>query len=442
MTRKLRSWYLQIILSPGYRSIYRLYAEIRRLLTFRRHVIDVFLQLDDPYSYLLSHYLRYLATSYAVELRIHLSQALGGEFMPQPDRLAEYAVRDCRLLARELGIAFLDKGSAPVVEHRQALLELLAQVQEQDDFEKTLFTALSAYWRGDTKSTARIIGHLQPDFAQTDALIAASQSMLRKLGHYDSAMMYYAGEWYWGVDRLRYLCDRLDTLGLYRRNDRNQVPELASLYRALKLDLPATVPDCAKTLPMIEMYYSFRSPYSYLALQSAFAIADSYDVELRVRPVLPMVMRGLSVPRQKILYIVKDASREAQRLGIPFGKICDPLGDGAERCIAVFFHAQRQGKEREFMLSAGRAIWSEGIDVASDDGMRRVTERIGLSWPGVVAAMSSESWRETVQENRSALTEAGLWGVPSFTIGDLAVWGRDRDGLFARQIEYLCRGPG
>ena len=91
MKRKIRMMYVRLILSPGYQTFKRAMAEIRRRLTFRRHVIHVFLQLDDPYSYLLSHYLQFVTENYKVELRIYLSQALRSEFMPEPEMLTEYA---------------------------------------------------------------------------------------------------------------------------------------------------------------------------------------------------------------------------------------------------------------------------------------------------------------------------------------------------------------
>lgn len=438
MKLKLRTWYLRLLLAPGYRKLRRMLAEMRRLLTFRHHVIRVFLQVDDPYSYLLSHYLRHLVATYKIELRIYLGQALQSEFMPQPALLAEYATRDSRMLARELGIPFLDRGDTPVFEHRRGLLDFLAEEQGQDDFQETMHAALSAYWRGDAEAAARLVGNLRPEESATNVLIAKNQLLLRKLGHYSSASMHYAGEWYVGVERLTYLCARLDTLHARRKGD--PAAELASLAQASQLTLPGIVPDSAKSLPSLEMYHSFRSPYSYLALERAFAIADAFGISIDIRPVLPMVMRGLPMPRKKILYIVQDANREAARREIPFGNVCDPLGAGAERCIAVFYYAKSQGKEREFMLSAGRGIWSEAIDVATDAGMRVVTERAGLFWPDVLEAMTLDEWRESCRQNRDALTEAGLWGVPSFIIGDVALWGQDRDWLLARQIEDMCHG--
>ena len=436
MKRKIFSLYLRVVLSPGYQTFRRLIAEIRRRLTFKRHVIHVFLQLDDPYSYLLSHYLQVLAENYKIELRIYLSQALSGDFMPEPAMLAEYAARDSKMLASELGIPFLDKGDTPAVEHRRALLDFLAEEQVDQDFPETMHAALSAYWRGDIEGAARLVAHSQPERTETNILISKNQLLLRKLGHYSSAMMLYAGEWYWGVDRLLYLRDRLDTLGARRESE--PVPELQSLSQAMQLNLPAAVPACSKNLPAMDMYHSFRSPYSYLALKRMFAIADAFGIKLEIKPILPMIMRGVPVPAKKLLYIVKDASREARRLGIPFGNLSDPVGEGAQRCIAVFYYAKSEGKEREFLLSAGSAIWAEGIDVATDEGLRVVTERCGLFWPDVVEAIADDGWRETVVANRDSLTELGLWGVPNINIGSVAYWGQDRDWLIARQIEDMC----
>jgi len=436
MNRKIRLLYLRLILSPGYQTFKRVVAEIKRRLTFKRHVVHVFLQIDDPYSYLLSHYLQIVADNYKVELRFYLSQALRSEFMPEPEMLTEYAARDARLLADELGVPFLDKESTPVVEHRRALLDFLGEEHDEPDFVETFHTALSAYWRGDTEGAARLIAHSKPDQSETNILISKNQLLLRKLGHYSSAVMLYAGEWYWGVDRLAYLCTRLDKLGA--RSGREPVAELQSLSQAMQLNLPAAVPGSSQDLPPMDMYHSFRSPYSYIALKRMFSIADAYGLKLQLKPILPMVMRGAPVPANKLLYIVKDAAREARRLGLPFGNFADPIGVGVERCMAVFYYAKSEGKERAFVLSAGSGIWAEGIDVATDEGMRVVTERCGLFWPDVVAAMADEGWREAVDANRDSLTELGLWGVPNIIVGNAAVWGQDRDWLIARQIEDMC----
>ena len=151
-----------------------------------------------------------------------------------------------------------------------------------------------------------------------------------------------------------------------------------------------------------------------------------------------MVMRGMQVPRAKLLYIAKDTMREADRRGLPYGKIADPVGEGVERCLAVFLYAESEHKGRDFLLNAGTAIWSEAVDVATDKGMRKVTGRTGLFWPDVVAAMKSDDWRGQIEENRESMMASGSWGVPTMRLGDDVFWGQDRDWLLVRHIEELC----
>ena len=145
--------------------------------------------------------------------------------------LAEYAVMDCRLLAQEFGVPFLDMGDAPAVEYRRPLLDFLADEQEDEDFPQTFTKALSVFWRGDTEGAVRLIGRTQGQQASTNVLVGKNQLLLRKMGHYNCATMFYAGEWYWGVDRLLYLADRFEGQGLNRFKE--PVPELASLQQAV-----------------------------------------------------------------------------------------------------------------------------------------------------------------------------------------------------------------
>ena len=432
--RKLRSLFLNTILSSRWRRLKRRLSEARRRVAGHRHVVSAFLQLDDPYSYLLAHYLPSLAAHYDIELRLYISESRGDEYQPAPEMLAEYAAMDCARLARELGIPFLDKGTTPPVEHRLALLDAAAARVGSADFDAELLQTLAIYWRGDAEAAARRSGSGIAGGAET--VIAKSQQLQKRLGHYNSATLHYGGEWYWGIDRLHYLADRLDGLGVAQ----NELPNalLASIRQAMQITLPVKPPAAARELPPIELFHSFRSPYSFLSLQRIYDIADAFGVELILRPVLPMVMRGMKVPLAKLLYIARDATREAERLGIPFGKMVDPVGSGSERCLAVFQYAESEKRGRDFLLNAGLAIWSEAIDVATDVGMRKVTGRTGLFWPDVIAAMQSEDWRSPIEANRESMMSSGTWGVPTIRMGEFVAWGQDRDWLLVRHIEELC----
>ncbi len=177
----------------------------------------------------------------------------------------------------------------------------------------------------------------------------------------------------------------------------------------------------------VDYFFSFRSPYSYLSGPRAFALADAHEgVEVRFRGVVPMAMRGQSVPRSKQLHTLRDVKREADRLGMPFGRVHDPIGAGAMRCLLVSEHARDAGRVREFVLTASRAIWAEAVDVASDRGLRDVCERAGLDWPACADALDDPAMAARVEANTQALLDLGMWGVPVFVLHGEPFWGQDR----------------
>jgi len=432
---RLRSTLLNMVFSERLLVARRRMTEARRRLFGRPHIVSVFLQLDDPYSYLLSHYLPELAAHYGIELRFYLTEAVTGAMRPAPELYPEYVISDCARLARELGIPFLDKGIAPPVESRLALLDTLAAIDGMSEFDNELMDTIAVFWRGDSKGAAlRAEGKRQDGGGA--ALLKKNQHILSKLGHYNTAMLNYGGEWYWGVDRLHYLTARLDELAANRVKG---IPaRIASIAQVMDASLPVKPPEGAKELPPMEFFHSFRSPYSYLALERYMDIADAFGLELRIRPVMPMVMRGMQVPNAKLLYIAADTSRESRRLDIPFGKMADPVGAGVERCMAVLQYAKEEKREREFLLNAGVAIWSKAIDVSTDTGLRKVTAKTGLFWPAAKSAIDDQQWRDEADENRQSMMQSGSWGVPTIRLGDYTIWGQDRDWMLVRHLEELC----
>ena len=178
--------------------------------------------------------------------------------------------------------------------------------------------------------------------------------------------------------------------------------------------------------PTLELWFSFRSPYSYLAIAQVGAIVRDLDLDLRLRPVLPLVERGAQMPRLKTMYIAKDAHREAQRLGIPFGHIADPLGAGARNAVAIMRAANAAGLGLAFAESAMRGVWAEARALASYVDLRTIVERAGLGWDAARAALADEAWKTDAADAAADLNAAGLWGVPSFRLGDYTTWGQDR----------------
>lgn len=176
----------------------------------------------------------------------------------------------------------------------------------------------------------------------------------------------------------------------------------------------------------IEYFFSFRSPYSYLSAERTFALRNQYDIELVWRGVRPMAMRGQPLPRAKQLYILRDAAREADRLGLPFGRIHDPLGEGVWRCLTIAEHAKTEGKLAEFVTISSRAIWGEAVDVLQDPALQTLSERAGLNWQSCKEAIGNTALRQRVEDNTARLADLGQWGVPTFVFDGQCFWGQDR----------------
>ena len=397
-------------------------AEKKRIKQGRPHQVYFYHQVDDPYSSLLLKVLPQLAQQY--ELQVILKPVIlekNDRFFPQPELLKDYALNDATRLAKRHGLDFKDSRT---VDSKQsgllpyppdgALLSATEQLLNCSELSEAL-KITDAYWRGeyDDRKTGVESSHSPAVF---DTLKQHQKDLERK-GHYYSGMLFYEGEWYWGLDRLDYLEARLSELGL------------ASTKPSVSSPPPPSSTSLAGKhhgTDSLDMFFSFRSPYSYLALQRTFSLADQYQIRLNLRPVLPMVMRGMKVPRSKRMYIVLDAKREALKYGIPFGKICDPLGSGVERALALFPLAKEQGLEREYALSLMQGAWAEGVDLASDSGLKSCIERAGLDWSKCSAKTADNEWRTWAEANREDMIKMGCWGVPSFRLGADVVWGQDR----------------
>lgn len=414
----LRRQVYRALTSPARRDARRKRAEAKRKRRSEPHRVHYFHRPGDPECALMAPLTAALCDRFDIELTVHLTGLPANDVNPDPERLPAYARCDTAALAVHYGLPFTDPGQPPAAALESRAAAIMTSALARDDALQAAIETSDALWRGDRAAMAAAAARFGETSAKAAEQAAEQGSALRdELGHFQSATLYYAGEWYWSADRLHYLEARLASLGAGR--DTETPPPLAPplLESALGGDCGGAV---------LEIYPSLRSPYTYLAMERAFALADRWQARVEIRFVLPMVMRSLPVPRRKGTYFLLDAKREAERLGLPFGNICDPLGRPTERGLAVLHHAIGQDKGRAFLTSFLRGVWAEGIDAGSDHGLRQLVERAGLDWEAAQAALTDESWRAVAETNRQRLLELGLWGVPSFHTGDLSVWGQDR----------------
>jgi 2-hydroxychromene-2-carboxylate isomerase len=391
--------------------------------------IEYFHQVDDPYSHLIAQLIGPLKARYGVEVKPWLAPPPDDAAAPERQRLVAYARRDAARLAAGYGLSFPENAAAPSAEATAVAARALTALLEDPAFERRAVAVGEALWRGDTGAPSAL------PLASAEAAaaaVAAGGARRQELGHYLGGMLHHDGTWYWGVDRLNHLEEALAAAGL---DSTPKLPPLAP-YRPMRLrEVPAG------QAPPIEMWFSFRSPYSWIAFPRVRQLAAHYGAPLILRPILPMVMRGLPVPPIKSFYIVRDTKREADRAGLPFGPLSDPVGPGAERALAVLHHVAPLGLGEAWAEAALRAAWCEAVPLADDEGLRGVARKAGVSDAQVAAALADESWRETAEANRAALFDAGLWGAPTYRVaGGPAHWGQDR--LWALEEDLIAAMKG
>ena len=401
------------ITSKGLRNFRRKVHAYRRKRSMQKPTVHYFHQVDDPYSHVAAQALDAFAKRYDVVLTPWLVSAPDDAAAPEREKLRHYALRDAARVAREYGFEFPADAALPDAGHVAASAAALAAALNDKTFVESVPEIGTALWHGEAGTL--------PTVAKDGSAkaIAAGDKKRKEFGHYLSAMFYFEGEWYWGIDRLHYLETRLREIGL---DTTPAKPEIAP-YRDLTL---GAVPK-AKSRPVIEYWFSFRSPYSWISAPRMRRLAKHYDCELQLRFILPMVMRGLPVPSIKRMYITLDTKREAESVGLPFGTIIDPVGAGAARALAVLNYAIPLGHGEAFAELGMRAAFADGISLASDAGMLDVAKRAGLTEAQTRAGLADDSWQAKAEANREALFAAGLWGAPSFRVdGKPAHWGQDR----------------
>jgi 2-hydroxychromene-2-carboxylate isomerase len=195
-----------------------------------------------------------------------------------------------------------------------------------------------------------------------------------------------------------------------------------------------------------DLFFSFRSPYSYLAIGRYRALAQNHDVDIALRVVWPIAIRdpdllftgNPAAPR----YILMDSFRVAQHLEIPFRwPRPDPVvQDLATREIAteqplirricrIGQAASRRGKGLDFAYEVSKIIFDGTVDDWHEGGhLAGAAERAGLD----LAELDAEALSDTdaldaeIAANQDALEAAGHWGVPTLVFEGEPFFGQDR----------------
>ncbi|MBS0255681.1 MAG: DsbA family protein [Proteobacteria bacterium] len=210
-----------------------------------------------------------------------------------------------------------------------------------------------------------------------------------------------------------------------------------------------------------DIFWSFRSPYSYLATRRYRALAERYDLTLNLRPVYPLAVRQPDFFEKNhpnwLRYTFLDVVRLAQQLEIPFmGPRPDPIVQNVmtreiaadqpyiRRITRLGQAAARRGRGLEFADEASRLIWGGTENWHEGQHLAGAARRAGLDLAELdaEAVAEAEALDSEIAANLAALEAAGHWGVPTLVFEgepffgqdriDLAVWRMKQKGLAER----------
>ena len=211
-----------------------------------------------------------------------------------------------------------------------------------------------------------------------------------------------------------------------------------------------------------DLFWSFRSPYSYLATKRYRQLTDEFDLDITLRPVMPLAIRDPTFFERNnplwLSYLIRDCMRVAEANELPFTLPSpDPVNMNLqtreifEDQPIIFWltrlgvAASRAGKGLEFADEMSSMIWGGVKQWDLEENLKAAAGRAGLDLPTLRKAIegNEDDYDGDIAANQRALEKAGHWGVPTLVFEnepffgqdriDLAVWRMKQKGLEKRR---------
>ena len=203
------------------------------------------------------------------------------------------------------------------------------------------------------------------------------------------------------------------------------------------------------------LYWSVRSPYSYLATPRLFALACEFDVSIKVRPVYPHALRDKTLAGARgpmwIAYFKTDIVRTARYLGLPIAwprpdpvavnpETGEALADQprAQRLTRLVEAAEEAGAGLAFIHALSRRLWAPETDDWEAPGvLKAAAEEAQLDLAELDARISSkpDDYEARIAENQRREYEDGHWGVPVMVFEGEPFFGQDRIDQFVWRLK-------
>jgi len=196
----------------------------------------------------------------------------------------------------------------------------------------------------------------------------------------------------------------------------------------------------------VDLFWSFRSPYSYLALPKTMRIVKQYDLVVNARPVYPLAVRVPGFFKKAnpnfARYIFIDSIRVAQMEGIPFRfPQPDPIVQNMttlevaaeqpriRRLTRLGAAAQEAGKGLAFISEVATTLWSGQVNGWDQgDHLAQAAARADLDLATLDDQITKDvdRYEKIIADNEAAHAASNHWGVPCFVYKGEPFFGQDR----------------
>ena len=185
-------------------------------------------------------------------------------------------------------------------------------------------------------------------------------------------------------------------------------------------------------MPAADWYFDFLSPFSYLQLAQFDRLPP--DLQVTCHPVLFAGLLGhwkhkgpAEIPAKRI-HTYRWCHWYAARHGVPFRMPpAHPFNPLRPLRLAV-----AKGAEPGLIRAIFDAIWAEGRDPSDDEEWQAITARLGIA--DADALIAQPEVKDALRRGTEEAAERGVFGIPTFVIGDEIFWGLDSTDLV---LDYL-----
>ena len=197
----------------------------------------------------------------------------------------------------------------------------------------------------------------------------------------------------------------------------------------------------------IDLYFSYRSPYSYLILPRMLKLKEKYDIEINFKVVYPIAIRMPEWFEGKnfftfFFFKMIDMRLKAKKLGIPFTSKLkpDPIRQNImtgkisshQPYIFDICHlgqmAQMKGVGMEFAFEVSSLIFGGVENWNTDENLLEAAKKVGLDLIQLRESVNvhEEEIIGQIKQNQVDQLNAGHHGVPLTVIGDKHFFGQDQ----------------